>query len=243
MNRAVIITGASGGLGVALTRKFLDAGDRVFAIGRRRSSLRSVFKQLPPTKNWRQFSLDLTCETSVRSLIRRIYKAVRRIDILINTVGYGGKLWRTEEHSLKNFRKHFAVNLQTAFLMCKYTIPIFLRQRQGLIINVASMAAKRAVPGLFAYSAAKAGLLALSQCVAKENSGSGLKCLTVCPGGMNTKMRADLFGSEDAKKQQSPEYVADVILKVASDEIQVESGGDIVIRHGKITAINPAPPA
>jgi NAD(P)-dependent dehydrogenase (short-subunit alcohol dehydrogenase family) len=105
------------------------------------------------------------------------------------------------------------------------------------------MAGKRAVPRLFAYSAARSGILALSQCVAKENADAGLKCITVCPGGMNTRMRADLFGREDAEKQQSPDFVADVIFKVIQDEIQVESGGDIVIRHGKITTVEPCPAA
>ena len=60
---------------------------------------------------------------------------------------------------------------------------------------------------------------------------------------MNTQMRKKLFGAENAAKQQSPEFVADVILQVINGKIDVQSGGDIVIRYGQITAIHPCPPA
>ena len=103
------------------------------------------------------------------------------------------------------------------------------------------MAGQRAVPRLAVYSAAKFGVLALSQAVAKENANIDFKCLTVCPGGMNTEMRANLFGWEDASRQQSPAFVADTIYDIYRNKIKVESGGDIVIRHGKVTAIHPCP--
>ena len=103
------------------------------------------------------------------------------------------------------------------------------------------MAGKRAVPKLFSYSASKFGILALSQAVAKENKEYGIKCFTVCPGGINTSMRESLFGKEDAQRQQSPGFVADVICKTITEEICVESGGDIIVRHGEITAINACP--
>jgi short-subunit dehydrogenase len=103
------------------------------------------------------------------------------------------------------------------------------------------MAGQRAVPGVAVYSASKFGVLALSQAIAKENADIPLKCVTVCPGGMNTEMREAIFGKADAEKQQSPDYVADVIFDVYHDKVQVESGGDIVIRHGQISAIHPCP--
>ena len=95
------------------------------------------------------------------------------------------------------------------------------------------------MPGLFSYSASKFGVLALSQCIAKENENSKLKCFTVCPGGMNTPMREKVF--KDAAKQQSPEFVAEVIMEAICGDLRVDSGGDIVIRNGKITALNPVP--
>ena len=79
--------------------------------------------------------------------------------------------------------------------------------------------------------------------IAKENAGTGLQCVTVCPGGMNTQMRYDLFGAEDAMRQQTPEFVADIMMQVVEGKIPVLSGGHIVIRHSKITGIFPPPAA
>ncbi len=149
-----------------------------------------------------------------------------------------------EDQSLAELQNNLTHNLVSAFLVCKATLPIFRKQKKGVIINISSMAGKRAVPRLSAYSASKFGIVALSQAIAKENADLvELKCFTVCPGGMNTEMRAKLFGREDAERQQTPEFVAEKIMEVLEGEIDVESGGDIVIRHGQITAINPLPGA
>ncbi len=105
------------------------------------------------------------------------------------------------------------------------------------------MAGTRAVPRLAAYSAAKFGLTALTQALAKENTDFPFKTLTVCPGGMNTDMRRSMFGAKDAAKQQTPEFVADLILQMVDNKIPVENGAAVVIRYGKITAIQPMPGA
>ena len=127
--------------------------------------------------------------------------------------------------------------------MCKRAIPIFRKQNDGMIINISSMAGKRAVPRLVAYSASKFGILAISQSIAKENLDTNLKCITICPAGINTRMRERLFGKQDAIQQQSADFVADIICQTVNGTIKVDNGGDIIIRHGKVAAINPLPPA
>ena len=220
-NNIAVITGTSRGLGLALANKFSAAGWQVHGISRA--------------------TLDLTSETQIKNFVCGFQKKEKRIDLLINNAGYGGKLLRVEETSLTEYRKLLDGNLLSAFLMCKYFVPVFRKQKKGCIMNISSMAGQRAVPRLAAYSAAKFGVLALSQAVAKENADVNLKCLTVCPGGMNTEMRAAIFGKADAAKQQSPEFVAGIIFDIYQNKIEVESGGDIVIRHGKITAVHPCP--
>jgi len=127
--------------------------------------------------------------------------------------------------------------------MSKHLLPLLRKQKGSQVANIASMAGKRAVPKLFGYSASKFGMVALTQCLAKENEDCELYAVTICPGGMNTEMRAQLFGKEDAARQQSTETVAAMILDVLEGKIKVESGGDIVIRYGEITAVNPCPGA
>lgn len=243
MNKVAVITGAGRGLGFALVKKFLADGYTVYGISRTLQSAKFAQKALSGFPKFISLNADLAIEPNVKKIISQILRQTRCLDILINNAGYGGKLEKVDELSFKEMRKSFDTNLNAAFLMCKHTIPIFRKQKSGFIVNISSMAGKRAVPRLFAYSAARFGVLALSQCVAKENADTNLKCITICPGGMNTRMRSDLFGKEDAEKQQSPDFVADVIYQVIRDKIQVESGGDIVIRHGKITAVNPCPTA
>lgn len=240
MNRVVVITGVSGGLGTELAKKFLQLGDSVLGIDIKKPS--TVCDTFGSAKF--KFLLgDITSEKSVKLLFGKIQKQAKRIDVLINNAGFCGPLTRVEDLLLKNFQKHMEINLTTAFLMCKHAIPIMLKRKNGLIVNISSMAGTRAVPKLMAYSASKFGVLALSQSIAKENLNTGLKCITICPGGMNTEMRRELFGAEDAARQQTPEFMADVISQVADDKITVLSGGHIVIRYGKITEITPPPVA
>ena len=238
MNRIIVITGASRGLGLALAKQFVDLGDTVFGISRTRKYW-PVAKQAVPSDHFKLLAGDITSEKTVKTLLAWIKRRAGRIDILINNAGYCAPLAPVEEISLKEFRKHFKQNLDTAFLMCKYAIPLMKKQPHALIMNISSMAGIRAVPRLVSYSAAKFGVLALSQAIAKENSETGLHCITVCPGGMNTEMRRQLFGVENAVRQQMPEFVADIMVQVADGKISVLSGGHIIIRHSKIAGVFP----
>lgn len=236
MNRVVVITGASRGLGLELAKRFIDAGDKVFGISRTLKH-HAEARAFVASPDFKLFAGDLTSEKGVRAFLAKIKRQAGKIHILINNAGFCGPLTRVEDLSLKEFRRHMTQNLDTAFLMCKFALPVMLKQKKALIINISSMAGTRAVPRLMAYSASKFGVLALSQSIAKENPDAGLKCITVCPGGMNTQMRRDLFGLEDAARQQTPGFVADIISQIVDDKITVLSGGHIVIRYGKITDI------
>lgn len=243
MESVAVITGATSGLGLSLSKLFLSKGYLTVGISRTKKNWQIAKEATKSNPKFVLFQTDVTNEAAVRRLFAQIVKKFGRIDALVNNAGYGGSLSVLDETSSREFHKHIASNLYSVFLSCKYAVPVFRKQKSGWILNVSSMAGKRAVPKLAVYSASKFGVLALSQSIAKENPESGFKCVTVCPGGMNTKMRSDLFGQEDANKQQSPDFVVDVILKIINGEIKMESGGDIVIRHSQITAINPAPAA
>ena len=242
MNRTIVITGASRGLGLALAKQFIASGDKVFGISRTRKYWPAAKKSINSDR-FKLLSGDMTSEKTVKALLAGIKRRAGSIDILINNAGYWTPLANVENISLKEFREHFKQNLETAFLMCKYAIPEMKKQPRAFIINISSMAGVRAVPRLAPYSAAKSGVIALSQAIAKENAQTGLQCITVCPGGMNTDMRTGLFGVEDAARQQTPEFVADIIAQIVEGKISVLSGGHIIVRHSKITGIFPPPAA
>lgn len=243
MNRVVVITGASSGLGLSLAEKFLRAGDQVYGISKTRRNWKTAKAKLAGAKNFHLDQGDVSLEANVKAFLLKVYKQAGRIDILINNAGYAHRLARIEEETLSEFKKHLSANLISVFLVCKHSLPIFQKQNHGWILNIASMAGVRAVPRLGAYSAGKFGVLALTQSIAKENKEARFSCVTVCPGGINTQMREKLFGKEDANRQQSAEFVADKILEIVEGKIPMHSGSSIVIRHGQIDAIHFLPEA
>ncbi len=238
-----MITGAGSGLGLNLADKFLHQGDTVYGVTKTKRHWKEAKKRASSANGLLLRQVDVASEGAVKRFLSEVRKQSGRIDILINSAGYANRPTRLEKESLREFQKNLSANLVSTFLMCKHSLPLFQKQRKGWIVNIASMAGKRAVPRLAAYSASKFAVLALTQCLAKENEDAGFKCVTVCPGGMNTEMRAKLFGRDDALRQQGADFVADKILEIIEGKLAVESGGDVVIRHGKVTAVNPLPPA
>ena len=242
-DQVVVITGASRGLGLSLARRFVKKGDLVFGVSKTRRYWKEARQQVPDENSFFLYDFDLSCEADVKKFLQTIHRAAGRIDALINSAGCGGPLKRLEQISQKEYQTILDTNLLGTFLTCKHVIPIFKKQKHGTIINVSSMAGTRAVPRLAVYSASKFGVGALTQAIAKENPDGDLYCVTVCPGGMNTRMRADFFGAADAQKQQSPDFVADIICRLLNGQIPVPHGSEVVVRHGKVTAIHPLPAA
>ncbi|MBU3759952.1 MAG: SDR family oxidoreductase, partial [Candidatus Omnitrophica bacterium] len=241
MKRQVLITGASRGLGLSLLRRFVACGDHVVAVSRTKKHWKEAHALRGPGRVT-LIEADLRSEPAVKRLAQKAARLSQPLDILINNAGIGGELKLLTDLALKDFEEMMSANLTSAFLMCKHFVPVFRRQgRAGLIVNVSSMAGIRAVPKLFAYSASKYGMLALTQCAAKENADADLKCITVCPGGMNTQMRASLFGQKDSSAQQSPDFVAGVMMDIIDNRFPVATGSDVVIRHGKIFSVTAMP--
>lgn len=237
--KVALVTGATSGLGLAVTRRLLAAGYAVHGVSRTQNAWDQARTSVGENKHFTLHQHDLSDEKAVKTLIANVITDHPHIDLLINSAGYAGPLVRTEAETLAEFEHTLRHNLTTTFLVCKYALPSICSSH-GTIVNVASMAGVRAVPRLAAYSASKFGVLALSQAIAKENE-QVMRCFTVCPGGINTPMRERLFGTEDAERQQSADYVADVMMQAVTGTLAVDSGGDIIVRHGQITAIRPVP--
>ena len=243
MNRTVLITGASRGLGLALAVRFAERGDQIFAVSRTEKFWQKAREALPesPLVHW--LCADVTREADVKKIFKTIRKTAGHLHLAVNNAGYGGKLAVIEKTPLLEWQRHLDLNLTASFLVSREALPLIRKSGGGQILNISSMAGMRAVPRLAAYSAAKFGMNALTQALAKENTDFPFKALTICPGGMNTDMRRGLFGAEDAAKQQTPEFVADLIMQIVDNKIPVDNGAAVVIRHGKMAAIQPMPGA
>lgn len=219
-DKIIVVTGSSRGLGAAMVKEFENAGATVVGCSR-------------------ESGVDVSREEDVNRFMDDVLKTHGRIDILVNNAGWGGNgKAPIENWSAEDYHKMMGANTDSVFYFTKKVAPVFKVQKSGLIINISSGAGKRGHGGLAAYAASKFAVMGITQSVGWEFQGTGASCIAICPGGINTDMRAGLFGKEDADRQQSPETVAKFIADIATGTIAVPNGGDIVIRNGEVGAIS-----
>ena len=227
-NKIVVLTGASSGIGYSLLNYFIKEGARVYGSSRNERELTTESKQ---ECNFEL--LDLADELNVEKYVKTILQKENRIDILINNAGVAHNLALVEEISSEMLNSVVRDNLLPTFNMMKYTIPIMKKNNSGTIINISSRAGRRAVPRLSAYTAAKFAVRGLTESVAKEVQDTGIKCISISPAGVNTGMRAMVFGQEDAENQQDTSRINEVISRILSGSLEVSNGSDIVIIKDK----------
>ena len=227
-NKIVVLTGASSGIGYSLLNYFVKEGARVYGSSRNERELTTESKQ---ECNFEL--LDLADELNVEKYVKTILQKESKIDILINNAGVAHNLALVEEINSEMLNSVVRDNLLPTFNMMKYTIPIMKKNNSGTIINISSRAGRRAVPKLSAYTAAKFAVRGLTESVAKELQDTGIKCISISPAGVNTGMRAMVFGQEDAENQQDTSRINEVISRILSGSLKVSNGSDIVIIKDK----------
>ena len=227
-DKVVVLTGASSGIGYSLLKYFISEGAIVYASSRNEREITEKDKQECHFE-----LLDLSDEVNVEKYTKVVLQKENRVDILINNAGVAHNLALIEEMNLELFNSIIRDNVMPTFNMMKYILPIMKKNNSGTVINISSTAGRRAVPKLSAYTAAKFAVRGLTESVAKEVQETGIKCVTISPAGVNTGMRAMVFGKEDAENQQDTSRITDVISKILLGELQVSNGSDIVIIKDK----------
>ena len=226
--KVVVLTGASSGIGYSLLKYFISEGAIVYASSRNEREITEKDKQECHFE-----LLDLSDEVNVEKYTKVVLQKENRVDILINNAGVAHNLALIEEMNLEMFNSIIRDNVMPTFNMMKHIMPIMKKNNSGTVINISSRAGRRAVPKLSAYTAAKFAVRGLTESVAKEVQETGIKCVTISPAGVNTGMRAMVFGKEDAEKQQDTSRITEIISKILLGELQVSNGSDIVIIKDK----------
>lgn len=216
IHRCALITGASSGIGRATALAFAAAGFDLVLVGRSQEKLEAVAAELNPLPVQIQLhSLDLAAVTDVRAAISQIV-AKTPVDTLINNagMGYTGDLLST---SLSDWQQVLDLNLTSVLQCIQAVLPSMRNQRQGTIINVASIAGHQAFPGWGAYCVSKAALITLSKVLAAEERGNGIRVAIVSPGSVNTPLwDTDTVQADfDRTQMLTPEIVAQSILHAA----------------------------
>lgn len=204
--RVAIVTGASKGLGAAITRRLAREEIRVVACARSEDKLKKVAESYPD--RILPVPCDVTQSRQVKHAIDTALKHFGRIDILVNNAGLG-RFGKVHELSEEDWDEMMAVNLKGAFLACKYAIPHLLKQK-GHIVNISSVAGTVTFPGGGGYCASKFGLMALSDVLTQELKPHEVKVSTLCPGSILTE-----FGAAKPYALK-PEQVAETVWQMIS---------------------------
>ena len=182
------ITGASKGLGLALVKQLLAAGQKVAATSREVTQLSENVGYTG--NNFLPISLNLTDDGAVKQAIAQTVAAFGTIDVLINNAGYGigGSL---EELSDNEIRSAFDINVFGAINTIRHTLPYMRQQRNGHIINISSIAGYAAGSGWSAYAGTKFALFGLTETLAEDVKSFGIKATVVAPGAFRTSFLTD----------------------------------------------------
>lgn len=238
-NKVIIITGGSGGLGRAIADDLAKSGAKVEICSNDKKGLAEICNRIKKKGNLCNYTLvDVTVQDEIHSFVRKVLAKHKKIDILINCVGWIFKPKAIEEVSEEEYDQNFDINTKSIFLFSRAVLPIMKRQKSGMIINITSTAGIRANPLFAIYAASKFAVRGLTQAIGKSLADSNIFYLSVAPAGMNTPMRRKLFGAKDAKLQQTPQTVANIVADVITKKVRVPNGGEVVVRDGKISAIN-----
>lgn len=217
MIRSVLVTGGTGGLGTAVTNRFLEEGHNVVATSRLGGSVETV----TGSHFGEQVHLllaDVTDWDSVAELVDRTVAKLGTIDVLVHLVGgwEGGQ--PLQDVSLETWERMLEVNLRSAFLCSRAVLPIMRRQGWGRIVFVSSEAARSGRRHQGAYAVAKAGVAVLAETIAEENNDLDLTANVVAPSSLDSRANRATLAAAGDSSLVSVEDVAKMISFLASVE-------------------------
>ena len=215
--RSALITGASSGIGEATARAFAQAGFNLLLLARSQDKLSGLAQELTAFGvKTEGVAIDLASCHRVKALVKEAIESFGPVDVLVNSagMGYTGPLG---EMPLADWQQIMSLNVTSVFQVVQAVLPGMRAQSNGLIINIASIAAQQAFPNWGAYGVSKAALVQLSKAIAAEESANGIRVVTLSPGAVNTPIwdTETVQANFDRSAMLTPETVAQTILHTA----------------------------
>jgi len=240
-DKVCLITGAARGLGEAIARRFLEAGARLMLCDLNGEAAAKLAGSLDPSgRRVVAQRVDVTAEGEVQAAVDRAVEHFGRLDVLVNCAGII-KHGPIEKMSLEDFESVLRVNLTGTFLFCRAAAPVMKKQGRGKIVNIASLGGRTGRPGVGVnYAASKAGVIGLTQTLARELGASGIYANAIAPGPILTELTRqvgpEVFAKWNAGRAVSkdglPEDVAAAALFLASDQSDWITGATLDINGG-----------
>src|SRR5687767_7560421 len=186
--RRAVITGGAQGFGRAIAERFLRSGARVALWDRDAEVLPAAARELSSLGEVTTQFVDVTNAAQVDAAAAATNEQFGGIDILVANAGIAGATVPTWEFTPEQWRQVIDVNLTGIFLCCRAVVPLMRAQHYGRIVNIASIAGKEGNPNASAYSAAKAGVIALTKSLGKELAGDDIAVNCITPAAAKTRM-------------------------------------------------------
>lgn len=229
-NRVVMVTGAAGNLGVAVSRAFQASGAHLVLLDRGADRLPKLFPELADSPaHFLATGVDLNDADAVTRAVEEAINRFGRIDALVNTAG--GYKAGTPLHETSPGDWEFLMNLnaRSVFTACRAVVPQMLKQGTGRIVNVASRAALSGDANAAVYSASKSAVVRLTESMAAELKGAGLNVNCVLPGMIDTPQNRRAMPGADVSTWVAPDALAEVILFLASDSARAINGAALPV--------------
>jgi NAD(P)-dependent dehydrogenase (short-subunit alcohol dehydrogenase family) len=230
--KTAIITGGASGLGLATTKKFVENNIRTIIIGRNKENLAAAAESLGGLCSYKVF--DLNNLKGIPQLVDELLNEFGAIDVLVNNAGINQKKPFTAVTD-DEFQQVILTNLTSVFVLSREVAKAMLKQKNGCIINISSMAAQYGIPFVIAYTAAKSAIEGMTKAMATELSPDGIRINCVAPGFIETNMSSKALDDDPERKQKAisrtpmgklglPEDVAEAVFYLASDAAKYLTG-------------------
>ena len=234
--KKILITGATGGIGHALVKKFLSLEGTVLATGTNTEKLDSLKKEFP---NINVLKFDISQHSKIEEFIENVSSQLVGLDILVNNAGI-----TMDNLSLRmkdeEWNKVIDINLSSTFYLCKHAIKKMLKNKYGRIVNITSVVGHTGNLGQSNYSAAKAGIIAMSKSLAIEYAKKNININCISPGFIQTSMtekidpkfKEIIVSKIPSARLGDPQDIANAVLFLASSQSNYINGETLHVNGG-----------
>ena len=238
--KKILITGATGGIGKALVKKFLSLDGTILATGTNTEKLDSLKKEFP---NLNVLKFDISDHSKIEDFIENVSSQLVGLDVLVNNAGI-----TMDNLSLRmkdeEWKRVIDINLSSTFYLCKHAIKKMLKNKYGRIVNITSIVGHTGNLGQANYSASKAGMVAMSKSLAIEYAKKNITINCVSPGFIQSNMtdrivesiKAVLTSRIPMSKLGTGEDVSNTVAFLASDAASYITGETIHVNGGMYMA-------
>jgi len=234
--KKILITGATGGIGGALVKKFVSLEGSVLATGTNTEKLDALKKDFP---NINILKFDISDHGKVEEFIENVSSQLTGLDILINNAGINMDNLSLRMNELE-WKKVIDINLGSTFLMCKYAIKRMLKNKYGRVVNITSVVGHTGNLGQANYAASKAGIIGMSKSLAIEYAKKNITINCVSPGFIKSKMTDNIVESVKAvltsripmAKLGTGEDVSNTVAFLSSEAASYITGETIHVNGG-----------